>query len=177
MIEVLISSKTRIKLMLRLYLNKHIEAHLRGLEQEFGESSNSIRVELNRFEQAGLLVSSMRGNKKYYRANQSHPLFQEIHNLLLKHTRIDQVIENVISKLGDVEQVFLSGRLVKGLESKIIDLILVGNINRPFLLELVERTEEMIDRKIRYLICDPENFNIEDFTEDEVKPLLIWQKA
>lgn len=163
--------------MLRLYLNKHIEAHLRGLEQEFGESSNSIRVELNRFEQAGLLVSSMRGNKKYYRANQSHPLFQEIHNLLLKHTRIDQVIENVISKLGDVEQVFLSGRLVKGLESKIIDLILVGNINRPFLLELVERTEEMIDRKIRYLVCDPENFDIEDFAEDEVKPLLIWQKA
>ena len=51
MIEVLISSKTRIKLLLKFFLNSNSKAYLRGLEQEFAESTNAIRVELNKFEE------------------------------------------------------------------------------------------------------------------------------
>ena len=53
MIEALISSKTRIKLLLKFFLNSKTTSYLRGLEAEFGESSNAIRIELNRFEKAG----------------------------------------------------------------------------------------------------------------------------
>jgi predicted nucleotidyltransferase len=177
MIEVLISSRTRIRLLLRLFLNKNIEAHLRGLEHEFDESSNSIRVELNRFESAGLLVSANKGNKKFYRANHDHPLFDDIHNILLKHTGLDQVIEQVLDRLGNIEEVYLSGRLVKGLESKIIDLVIVGSVDKAYLIELIEKTEKVIDRKIRYLIYESKGFDLDSISEDVVKPLLIWQKG
>jgi hypothetical protein len=113
MIDALISSKTRIKLLLKFFLNSNATAYLRSLESEFGESSNGIRVELNRLENAGLLLSGCEGNKKIFRANTGHPLFREIHNIILKHIGLDQVIENVIHRLGDVQRVYLVGDFQK----------------------------------------------------------------
>ena len=69
MIETLISSKTRIKLLLKFFLNSNTTSYLRGLEGEFGESSNAIRVELNKLEEAGMLSSEVKGNKKMFKAN------------------------------------------------------------------------------------------------------------
>ena len=92
MIDALISSKTRIKLLLKFFLNSHATAYLRSLESEFGESSNGIRLELNRLEKAGLLCSESEGNKKIFRANTTHPLFSEIHNIVMKHIGLDQVV-------------------------------------------------------------------------------------
>ena len=68
MLETLISSKTRIKLLLKFFLNSKATSYLRGLESEFGESSNGIRIELNRFEKAGMLSSFVKGNKKYFKS-------------------------------------------------------------------------------------------------------------
>jgi len=77
MLEALITSKTRLKLLLKFFLNSDTTGYLRSLEPEFGESTNAIRQELNRFEQAGLLAADKKGNKKVYHANTRHPLFHQ----------------------------------------------------------------------------------------------------
>jgi predicted transcriptional regulator len=136
MIEALISSKTRIKLLLKFFLNSNTKAYLRGLESEFGESSNAIRLEINRFEQAGMLKAEMVGNKKIFQANIEHPLFGEIHNILLKHVGIDHVIEQVVNRLGKVDRVFLIGDFSKGSDSNMIDLIFIGDIDTSYLINL-----------------------------------------
>jgi DNA-binding transcriptional ArsR family regulator len=151
MIETLISSKTRIKLLLKFFLNSNNISYLRSLENEFGESSNAIRLELNRLEEAGMLSTHFEGNKKMYKANTKHPLFNEVHNILLKTIGIDQIIEKVIDRLGDVEKVFLVGDFARGIDSPIIDLLLIGDVNKIYLTELAEKVEKMIKRKIRYL--------------------------
>ncbi|MBT6836211.1 MAG: ArsR family transcriptional regulator, partial [Bacteroidetes bacterium] len=109
MLDTLITSKTRIKLMLKFFLNSSSSSYLRGLESEFGESSNAIRLELNRFEQAGLLASFLKSNRKYFKANTKHPLFRDIHSLLRKYVGIDEIIDSVIEKMGDVKEVYLTG--------------------------------------------------------------------
>jgi len=165
MLSTLITSKTRIKLLMKFFLNDNSSSYLRNLENEFGESSNAIRMELNRFEQANLLTSTTKGNRKYFRANKDHPLFKDIHNLLLKHIGIDLVIEKVVNKLGDVKAVYLVGEFAKGCDSKIIDLIFAGKaIDKEYLVRLVEKCEKLIKRKIRYLVFD--NKNIKDFLKD-----------
>ena len=68
MIETLISSKTRVKLLLKFFLNSRTTAYLRSLESEFGESTNAIRIELNKLENAGMLRATLNGNKKYFQA-------------------------------------------------------------------------------------------------------------
>lgn len=174
MIDTLISSKTRIKLLLKFFLNSNTTAYLRGLEGEFGESSNAIRLELNRLERSGMLSSFMNGNKKMFQANQKHPLYNEIHNIILKHVGLDQIIANVIESLGSVEQVYLCGKFAEGLDSTIIDLIFVGDIDKYYLLKLVDKAEQIISRKIRYLIYTQEEYLKEDISKFSPTPLLLW---
>ncbi|MDX1685936.1 MAG: winged helix-turn-helix domain-containing protein [Saprospiraceae bacterium] len=176
MIETLISSKTRIKLLMKFFLNSNTVSYLRGLESEFGESTNAIRVELNRLEEANMLSSYTEGNKKYFKANKAHPLFGEIHNILRKHIGIDQIIENVVDRLGDIQSVYLAGDFAKGKDSPIIDLLLVGDIDTAYLIQLIEKTEKLINRKIRYLIYTRAEANGGVIQKHTPEPLLLWTK-
>jgi len=176
MISTLISSKTRVKLLLKFFLNSKTSSYLRALENEFGESTNGIRIELNRFEKADMLSSKMDGNKKMYRANTDHPLFNEIHSIVYKYIGIDKIIESVIEKLGKVEQVYLTGTFAKGIDGPVIDIMIVGEIDRTTLVKLVERAEEKIGRRIRCIDYTSEEFKKLDLLRLEYKPLLLWQK-
>lgn len=174
MIGTLISSKTRIKLLLKFFLNSETTSYLRGLESEFGDSTNSIRLELNRFEEAGMLTSFMNGRKKLFQANTDHPLFKEVHNILLKYIGFDKIIEDVVERLGDVQNVYVTGDFAKGLDSQIIDLIFIGNIDKGYLIRLIERTEGLIKRKIRYIVYTSDEKEQIDWSNLENKPLLLW---
>ena len=156
MLSSLITSQTRIKLLKKFFLNSSTRAHLRGLESEFGESSNAIRIELNRFEEAGLLNSLRDGNKKMYQANNKHPLYRDIHSIILKETGIDRVIEKVIHRLGNLQCVYLTGDFAHGSDSQVIELILVGDdIDREYLARKVMQAEEMVGRKVSYFVLTP----------------------
>jgi len=157
MINALITSETRIKLLRKFFLNSSTKAHLRGLESEFGESSNAIRLELNRFEDAGLLHSLRDGNKKVYQANLKHPLFGDIHSIIMKEAGIDRVIDKVINRIGDLICVYLTGDFARGKDSPVIDLILVGkNIDREYLARKVMQAEELVGRKVSYVVLHPD---------------------
>lgn len=176
MLDTLITSKTRVKLLLKFFLNSNSRSYLRNLESEFGESTNSIRLELNKFEKAGLLKSELDGNKKYFRANTGHPLFLDIHNILLKHIGLDKVIEKVIHKLGNLDRVYVTGDFAKGIDNEIIDLIFVGDeINKEYLIKLIEKTENIIHRKIRHITFTKDEFkgHIKGITNREY--ILLWQ--
>jgi hypothetical protein len=157
MINTLITSQTRIKLLKKFFLNSSTKAHLRGLESEFGESSNAIRIELNRMEHAGLLNSHRDGNKKIYHANRSHPLYDDIHNIIMKETGIDKVIDKVIHRMGKLFSVYLIGDFARGKDSPVIELILVGaDIDREYLARKVVQAEELVGRKVSYIVLEPD---------------------
>ena len=150
-LESLITSQTRIKLLLKFFLNPESRSYLRELAEEFGESTNSVRLELNRLTQAGLLSSSDEGRTKVYRANTKHPLFPEIQSMVRKFTGIDQLIPQVLSKLGDIHSAYIAGDYARGIDSGIIDLVLVGDVDKIYLQNLIDKVEPMLHRKIRFL--------------------------
>ena len=174
MLDTLISSKTRIKLLLKFFLNAKSRGYLRGLAEEFGESTNAIRIELNRFEGAGMLESEVEGNKKLYRANVKHPLFGELQNIIKKFVGIDQIVERIAKRLGNVQKVYLEGDLAKGIDSGIVDIMLVGEgIDRAYLGQLLTKAEQIVKKHIRYRIVE------QDITLKESKNipnLLIWTR-
>ena len=173
MIESLITSKTRIKLLLKFFLNSQTRSYLRGLETEFGESTNSIRVELNRLENAGLLDTDFVGNKKMFFANIRHPLFDDINNIVKKVIGIDQIIDQVTSQIGDLQEAYITGDFAIGKDSKIIDLVLVGfQLDRPFIDTLVEKVEKFISRRIKYILLTTEEM-AQYFINKPI--LLIWK--
>jgi hypothetical protein len=175
MLGSLITSQTRIRLLKKFFLNCGTRSHLRGLEAEFNESSNAIRIELNRLEEAGLLNSCREGNKKMYQANIRHPLFTDIHNIILKETGIDRVIEKVIHRLGDPVRIYLTGDFARGKDSHNIELILVGHdIDREYLKRKITQAGELVTRKIDCILIEPAK--AEEYLSN-YKPsdlLLLW---
>lgn len=175
MIESLITSKTRIKLLLKFFLNSQSQSYLRCLANEFGESTNAIRLELNHMEKAGLLEYTEQGNKKIFFANTNHPLMSDIHNILIKYIGIDQIIKQIIGQIDTLEAAYLSGELAMGRDSKLIELILVGNVDNPSYVEsLIQKTEVFINRKISYTINSREEI---DQCNDSNPTVLIWEAS
>ena len=177
MLDSLITSKTRIKLLTRLFLNSNAYGHLRGLQTEFGESSNAIRLELNRFEQAGLLTSHTESNRKVYSANTSHPLFPEINSLLRKNLGLDQLVEKVVEQLGRVEEVYLTGDFACGKESTTIEMLIIGeNLNIQYLDNLVTKSESLIKHTIKYTLIQPADYIELAATYKKEELLLLWKR-
>ncbi|MBW1712935.1 MAG: winged helix-turn-helix transcriptional regulator [Deltaproteobacteria bacterium] len=176
MLSGLVTSNTRIKLLVRFFANPKATCYLRGLADEFNLSTNSVREELNRLSEAKLLTSQRNGREVHYRANAKHPLFNELLSMVQKALGIDQIIQNVINRLGDLEKALLVGDYAQGRDSGIIDLILVGQVDQTSLLDLVPKTEKYIKRKIRTLVLTPEEYRglARQF---ETKPHLeLWRK-
>lgn len=174
MIGTLITSKTRIKLLLKFFLNPDNSAYLRGLESEFEESSNAIRLELNRLTEANMLDTEVVGNRKLFKVNQAHPLFSEIKSIVQKYFGLDVVIDQIARKLGNLKTVYLTGDIAKGKDSGIIDLVLVGDIDQSYLLRLIAKVEKLIKRKIRFLIYTIDEYKNHKEAEKE-ELLLIWE--
>ena len=175
MLDTLVTSKTRLKLILKFFLNPRSTAYLRRLAEEFGESSNAVRLELNRFEKAGLLKSEADGNKKLYRANVKHSLYKDIHSIISKTIGIDQIVDEVVAKIGDVEEAYIIGDFAIGKDGKTIDILLIGtDINKDFLHRLIDKAESLINRKIRYLILSPSEAGVH--LGDGNSSMLIWRK-
>lgn len=160
--------------MLKFFLNSSNRAYLRGLEEEFGESTNAIRLELNKMEQVGMITGTTEGNKKYFSANTRHPLFRDLNSIIRKYVGIDTIIENVINQLGDVERVYLTGAFAKGLDNQSIDLEMVGGVNLPYLNELIAKAEALVKRDIRCIVRDSEDHPSLNVATTE--RMLIWSR-
>ena len=161
-LESLITSRTRIKMLLKFFSNSHSSAYLREMAEEFGESTNSIRLELNKLSKAGYLVANNKGRTIEYKANTGHLLYTELKKLVHKYlgieTIIDSVINKVVARLGEVNCAFIIGDYAHGKDSGLIDLVFVGEIDQAYLRTCVEKAEGLIKRKIRTLVLSPSEY-------------------
>jgi predicted transcriptional regulator len=171
----LIASKTRVKLLMRFFFNPKARSYLRELAKEFNVSTNAVREELNQLKKTELLKSEKNGRQVFYQANTSHALFPELKSMVSKVMGIDQVIDSIIQRLGNLESAYLMDDYADGKDTGIIDIILVGNIDQYHLNDLSRKTERYIKRKIRSLVLNREEFKA-FFPKLQEKPhILIWE--
>ena len=174
MLETLITSKTRIKLLIKFFLNPGTSAYLRELATEFGESTNSVRVELNRLSKARIICAENVGRTIEYRANEKHSLFNELQSLVLKYSGVDQLVETLIKRLGEVKTAYVVGDYARGIDSGLIDIILIGKINKIELNQIAENRSKDISRKIRPLVVTKKELHSLWDQLDMDHALLIW---
>lgn len=158
MLDSLITSKMRVQILMRLFINPGTQAYLRELASEFNASPAHVRTELQQLSAAGLLESDKQGRQVNYRANQSHPMFPELHSMVCKALGMDRILDSIIERLGQLEAAYLTGDYAQGRDTGIVDLVLVGDINRHNLDDLVAKTERYIQRKIRTLVLTTQEF-------------------
>lgn len=173
--EGLISSKTRIKLLIRFFLNPGTRSYLRELAKEFNVSTNSVREELNQMTKTKLLKAEKNGRQVYYSADTTHPLFPELKSMVIKVTGLDQVIESIITRLGNLEKAYLIDDYAEGKDTGIIDIVLVGSIDQYHLNDMSRKTERYIKRKIRSLVLSREEFMAIEPTLKKRSLVLLWE--
>lgn len=124
---------------------------------------------------AGLLKSNENGRTIEYRANKNHPLFPEINNLVLKHFGLYNIAENVVKRLGNVEMAFITGDYANGIDGGIIDLVLIGDIDKHALDGMISKVEKKINRRVRPLILTLSEFEGLKSTLQPDKALVLWK--
>jgi hypothetical protein len=178
-LESLITSRTRIKMLLKFFSNSSSSAYLREIAKEFGESTNSIRLELNNLSKAGYLVTKERGRSIYYQANVKHPLYDELKSLVHKYLGIDKIIDDVIHKLlkrlGTLQLAFITGDYAEGRDSGIIDLIVVGDIDHDYFKACIDKVEKLINRRVRTLVLTEGEFKKNKVNLRSDKALWLWK--
>ena len=153
MLNTLITSKTRLRMLIKFFINTTNKGYLNGLATEFNESTNSIRKELNNLSSAGYLLKSKSNNRVIYNANKKHPLFKVLQKVIKQHLGIDEIVATILEKLGDVKSVAIVGDYAKGIDSGTIHVILLGDrIDVGYLKDLVKKIEKKITRKVSFEI-------------------------
>ena len=176
MLDSLITSKTRIKLLQKYFLNPGNRAYFRRLTADFDESTNAIPIYLNRITSAKHLKSINSGRKVECRANKEHSLFEDIQNVVKKFVGIDTLAEELADKLGEIQSAYVIGDYAKGNDSGLIDLALVGKVDDIKLKEMITKTENLIKRKIRTIILDPKEIKKLNNRLDIEHAICIWEK-
>jgi hypothetical protein len=160
-----------LKLLTRFFLNQSVDGYLQGLSKELDENTNSIRLELNRLEKAGLLASKTEGRRKLYSVNTSHPLTSDLTSIVRKVSGIDALVERVTANLPSLEQVWVCDDLAKGLPSKYIQAVLVGvNLDRSYIKLLTDKAQSLTGKTITVKVEE------EIELSGAIDGLLVWQK-
>ena len=153
MLNTLITSKTRLRLLIKFFISQANKGYLNGLANEMGESTNSIRKELNHLHDAGYLKKLKNDNKVEYQVNSSHPLYETLRNVVLKHLGLEDIVEAVLEKMGNVNQILLVGDYAEGKATGNIEIFLIGNdLDMNYINQLEPKIEKIIDRKVSFYL-------------------------
>ena len=154
MLGELITSKTRLRLLIKFFVSQANKGHLNGLATEMGESTNGIRKELNHLQEAGYLQRLKVNNKIEYKANTNHPLFETLRKVVFKHLGLEDLVEKVLERMGYVDQIILVGDYAKGNDSGLIEVFLIGeDLNMEYISQLEDKIEDLIGRKVSFYLA------------------------
>ena len=173
MLGELITSKTRLRLLIKFFISQANRGYLNGLATEMGESTNAIRKELNHLQGAGYLEKVKVNNKVEYKANTKHPLFEVLRKVVLKHLGLEDIVETVLARMGDVDQIILIGDYAKGNDTGLIEVFLIGKgLNMDYIAQLEEKIEKLIGRNVSFylaskFISDQEHILLFNSKEDD----------
>ena len=148
----LITSKTRLKLLIKFFSHPDAQGYLRGLAEEFGDSTNAVRIELIKLEEAGLLKSSTQGQRVVYEVNTANPFYAELVSMVSKFLGFNDLIQMVLERVGNLQEAYVVGDYAHGIDSGTIQLILVGEVNDFVVRELLVKVSQKIHRKIEVRI-------------------------
>ena len=140
-------------MLIKFFINAANNGYLNGLANEFNESTNSIRKELNNLSNAGYLQKSKNNNKIIYNANTSHPMFGVLQKIVRQHLGLEEIVETVIDRIGDVDQIALTGEYAKGIDSGNIEIIINGeDVNKDYLDSIKPKIKKKIGRSVSFLV-------------------------
>jgi predicted nucleotidyltransferase len=160
MLEEIISSKSKRKLLTIFLTRPHGKFYLRELQRLTGEPVRAIQRELPKLEKIGLLRSEYDGQRKNYFVDKKCPIYEELKQIFLKTAAVGNQIKSLIGNGKDIKYAFIYGSTAKGADDlkSDIDLMVIGNIDEIKINNIIHKIESKINRTINYNLMDLKEF-------------------
>lgn len=157
MLEKLITSKVRRKLLTELLMNPSRAYYCRQLARLTRQSVPTVHKELRSLESAGLLRARRRANRRYYRVNTRFPGYRELQRLILTTEAVGDPFRVRLKRLGSIQQAFIYGSFAAGnpTSRSDVDLMIVGNPDADELALLAQDLELSLGRDVNYMVVEP----------------------
>jgi DNA-binding transcriptional ArsR family regulator len=142
--------RVRAEVLRLLFADASRELHLRDLTRQSGLGLGTMQGELEKLSAADLVTSRRDGNRRYYRANASHPLFSNLQQLVLKTAGLKEVLAEALHGLKGVDVAFVFGSLAggSGKAASDVDLMVIGDVGLRALAPRLRKASERIGREI-----------------------------
>ena len=166
----LVVSATRVKLIHQLFYFPHEIHYVRELVRSTGEEINSVRRELANLLAGNIVESEVRGNRLYYWASPTSPLFDDLVLLAHKtHGLGRQIFRNKL-KLGKLKFVLFSRDFICNNQKNNdnVDIIFVGTPTLKALENLVKAEQEVYGLEINYMVMDKTELQLRRNRRDPV---------
>ncbi len=155
---ILLSSQVRAALFRILFGLGQEELHLREVMRRSGFSIGTVRQDITKLTDLGLVVARRSGNRLYYRANKEHPLFVEIHRIVLKTAGLVDILRERLGSKG-VMVAFVFGSIAAGTEGagSDVDLMIVGSVSLRETSERLSGVSDVLGREVNpYIVTTAE---------------------
>jgi hypothetical protein len=160
MLENIIPSKTRRKILELFFQKPNENFYLRRVVRQLNEEVNAVKRELDILAEEKLLLKEKRLNKVFYTLNKNYLFYDEFLRIFTKSGPILQIIYNNLSRLGKIKYIAVSSRFAKRLPIKEEEIyfLYVGVIVLKELEILMKKAEEIFQAPINYTVMTEEEF-------------------
>lgn len=159
-LSLILSSKVRAEIFRLLFGVHDIELHMRELEREAGCTIGPVQSELKKLLGLQLVTARRSGNRLYYRANREHPLYPELHSLVLKTSGLCDYLKECLDPRDDISMAFVFGSIASGGEGATsdIDLMVIGSIGLRALSGVLADFRSVVGREVNPHVFSKEEF-------------------
>ncbi|MBM3282666.1 hypothetical protein FJY90_00290 [Candidatus Gottesmanbacteria bacterium] len=172
MLNDLIISRVRVKILQLFFLAPGRILHVREIVRRTNEEINAVRRELAHLEKIGLMTKERRANRLFYALRRDYPLYFDLLELVVKTSGMGGDIIKNRTKIGKIRYAVISGKFARGLPrgSNDVDLLIVGRVVLPEISQLIRQEEVKREREINYTVMSDEEF---EFRKRRRDPFII----
>jgi len=155
-------TKTQQRVLALLYGKPEQSYYFNEIVRLAGVGKGSIKRELEKFCEAGLLTVTPQGNQNHYQANSNNPIYRELRGITQKTFGVADIINIALAPLlAKIDIAFIYGSVAKGLEhaDSDIDLFLVANeLNYSDIMNVLPQAEKQLGRTISLTLYSQQEF-------------------
>ena len=164
----ILSSKVRAEIFRILFGLGEVEVHMRELERRSGFTIGTIQTELKKLLSLDLVIKRKDGNRSYFSANKTHPLYQDIRSMVLKTTGLVDILKDALQDQTDIQQAFVFGSIARNqaMAESDIDLFIIGDTGLRKITILLLGVSEIIGREVNPHVINKKEFKVRKQAND-----------
>jgi len=149
-LDVLVT-KTKQQILAATLLQPERSWYLVELARHLRVQPSSLQRELKQLTEAGLLRRQQDGNRVYFQADKTCPVFPELAQILIKTVGVVEALQKALEPVyGQIDLAFVYGSIAASAERSVsdIDLMVIGSVPLSRIAPLLRDLERRIGRPI-----------------------------